>query len=201
MVGMLFAPEVRIDSLRRMAVGAFVPKYVFLTKGVGQHREKLASFEESLRNAEIAKYNIVQVSSIFPPRCRVIPKTKGVKMLNPGQILYCVHSRNETNEHRRLIAASVGIATPKNPEHYGYLSEHHSFGETETETGNYAEDLAASMLATILGVSFDPDASWDEKKEIWKISNKIVRTRNITQSAVGKRGLWTTVFAAAVFCG
>ena len=65
--------------------------------------------------------------------------------------------------------------------------------------GDYAEELAAEMLATTLNVEFDPDRSWDEKKEIYRISNKIVRTANVTQSAVGdKRGLWTTVIASAV---
>ena len=55
------------------------------------------------------------------------------------------------------------------------------------------------MLSTILGVDFDPDASWDEKRELWKISKKIVRTTETTQTAVGgKTGDWTTVVAAAV---
>lgn len=91
------------------------------------------------------------------------------------------------------------MAIPKKPEHYGYLSEHHSFGDPAAKAGDYAEDLAASMLATILGVDFDPDASYDEKKEIWKISGDIVKTTNITQSARGdKNGLWTTALTAAV---
>ena len=82
---------------------------------------------------------------------------------------------------------------------YGYLSEHHSFGETEDAAGEYAEELAAEMLATTLNVEFDPDRSWDEKKQIYRLSNKIVRTANVTQSAVGdKRALWTTVIASAV---
>ncbi|MEO0069291.1 MAG: pyruvoyl-dependent arginine decarboxylase, partial [candidate division WOR-3 bacterium] len=60
--------------------------------------------------------------------------------------------------------------------------------------------LAAQMLATTLGVPFDPDLSYDKRKEIWKIAKEIVRTQNITQSAIGnKNGLWTTVVAAAVF--
>ena len=58
------------------------------------------------------------------------------------------------------------------------------------------------MLATTLNVEFDPDRSWDEKKQIYRLSNKIVRTANVTQSAVGdKRGLWTTVLAAAILVG
>jgi len=178
-----------------------VPSKLFLTKGVGRHREQLTSFEMALRDASIAPYNIVTVSSIFPPYCKLVPRNKGVEMLREGQIVYAVMSRNSTNEPHRLICASVGVAIPVNGQTYGYLSEHHSFGQKENIAGDYAEDLAASMLATTLGVEFDPESSWDERKEVWKISGKIVRTSNVTQSAVGhKDGLWTTVLAAAVFC-
>jgi len=177
-----------------------LPKYVFLTKGTGIHREKLASFEAALRDAGIAPYNLVRVSSIFPPYCRIISRTRGLNLLTPGQVLFVVFSENATNEPHRLIAAAVGIAIPKDPSKFGYLSEYHSFGEREERAGDYAEDLAAQMLATTLGVQFDPDASYDKRKEVWKISHEIVRTQNITQSAIGnKNGLWTTVVAAAVF--
>jgi arginine decarboxylase len=65
--------------------------------------------------------------------------------------------------------------------------------------GDYSEDLAASMLASTLGIKFDEDIHYDEKKEIWRLSGKIVKTRHITKSAVvGKDGKWTTVIAAAV---
>ena len=98
------------------------------------------------------------------------------------------------------LAASVGVAIPADQEQHGYLSEHHSFGETEEKAGEYAEDLAASMLATTLGIEFDPDTAWDERENLFKMSGKIVRTSNITQSAIGnKDGLWTTVFAACAF--
>ena len=178
---------------------AFTPKEVFLTKGVGRHKEKLASFEEALRDARIARFNIVTVSSIFPPLCKLISPNKGLVKLKSGQVLYCVLSRNETDENRRLIAASIGVAIPTDRNQYGYLSEHHSFGQTEEQSGEYAEDLAASMLATILGLDFDVDASWDKKEEIWKISGKFVKTANVTQSAIGVSGMWTTVIAAAAF--
>ena len=177
----------------------FLPKRIFITKGVGIHKEKLSSFELSLRDAGIAPFNIVRVSSIYPPYCKLISKEAGLKYLTPGQILHVVVSENATNEPNRLIAASVGIAIPKRPEQYGYLSEHHSYGWNEKKTSDYAEDLAASMLATILGVKFDPDSSYDKKKEIWKISSEIVKTTAVTQSARGdNHGKWTTVIAAAV---
>ena len=177
----------------------YVPTKVFLTKGVGRHREKLTSFELALRNAQIAKYNIVNVSSIVPPGCPLVSLVEGLKYLAPGQIIHCVMSRNATNEPHRLIAASIGIAIPRDSTQYGYLSEHHSWGETEQKAGDYAEDLAAYMLATIVGVEFEIGTSYDEEKELWKISGQIVKTANITQSAIGdKNGLWTTVLTAAI---
>lgn len=178
-----------------------LPSKVFFTKGVGIHKDKLTSFELALRNAGIAPYNLVLVSSIFPPNCKKVSKEEGIKYLKPGQIVFVVYSRNETNEPNRLIAASVGLAIPNDSNQYGYLSEYHSFGENEEKAGEYAEDLAASMLATTLGIEFDPNLAWDEREKIYKTSGKIIKTSNITQTAVGnKDGLWTTVFAAAVFC-
>ncbi len=177
-----------------------VPKKIFLTKGVGKHKEKLVSFEAALRNAGIASFNIVRCSSILPPGAQVLSKSKGLHYLSPGEIVYAVMAECSTNEPHRLIAAAIGVAIPKDRNQYGYLSEYHSYGETEIKTGDKAEDLAAQMLATTLGVAFDPDTSYDERKELWKISTKIVRTTNTTQTAIGdKHGLWTTVIAATVF--
>ncbi|MGB9707003.1 MAG: pyruvoyl-dependent arginine decarboxylase [Microgenomates group bacterium] len=177
-----------------------IAQKMFLAKGVGVHKEQLASFEAALKDAGLSSFNLVNVSSIFPPGCKKISREEELKFLKPGQIVYWVSSRNSTNEPNRLIAASIGCAIPADPKQYGYLSEHHSFGETESKAGEYAEDLAASMLATTLGIEFDPDLAWDEREQLYKISGKIIRTTNITQSAIGnKDGLWITVVAAAVF--
>lgn len=176
-----------------------VPGKVFFTKGVGRSREKLDSFELALRDAGIEKFNLVTVSSIFPPKCKIVTKEKGLKELNPGEIVYCVMARNASNEPNRLLVASVGCAIPSNNGSYGYLSEHHGFGINENEAGDYAEDLAATMLASTLGVDFDAEKNWSEKEEVFKMSGKIVQTRNITQGAIGKKGMWTTVVALAVF--
>lgn len=177
-----------------------IPKKLFLTKGVGTHKEKLASFELALRSAGIAEVNLVHVSSIFPPGCQLVSREAGLKQLHPGQIVFSVMSRSETREPNRLMSASVGLAIPNDRTQYGYLSEHQAFGQTGRISGDYAEDLAAGMLASTLGIEFDVDKSYDEKKEIYKISGKIVRTTNITQSARGnKNGLWTTIIAAAIF--
>ena len=177
----------------------YVPNTVFFTKGVGRHKENLNSFELALRDAGVAAYNLVTVSSIMPPGARIISRERGTKMIAPGSIVHCVMSRNATREAHRLIAASIGVAMPADKEQYGYLSEHHSFGERERKAGDYAEDMAVTMLGTTYGIEVDPDKAYDERKEIYRMSGKVVHTRNITQSAVGdKNGLWTTVVAMAV---
>ena len=176
-----------------------VAKKLFLTKGVGVADDKLTSFEFALRNAGIAGTNIVLISSIFPPQAKLISRKDGLKLIKPGQVLFTIYSRNQTNEPHRLVSASVGIAQPKDSSKYGYLSEYESFGQDERKTGDYAEDIAAQMLASSLGIPFDIDKSWDEKRQQWTISGQIYKTKNITQTARGdKNGKWTTVFAAAV---
>lgn len=172
---------------------------MFFTKGVGRHKDYLQSFELALRDAKIEKCNLVTVSSIYPPGCKRIATEEGLKSLQPGQITFAVMARNATNEPNRLIAASIGVAIPADNSAYGYLSEHHPFGETDERAGEYAEDLAATMLATTLGVEFDPGTAWDERELLFKMSGKIVKTYNVTQSAEGdKNGLWTTVIASAI---
>ena len=177
----------------------YVPAKIFFTKGVGRHRDYLSSFEAALRSAGIEICNLVTVSSIYPPGCKMISRQQGLKEISAGQITFAVMARNSTNEPNRLIASSIGVAIPANGNQYGYLSEHHPFGVKEKIAGDYAEDLAAQMLATTLGVEFDSDSDWNEREQVFKMSGKIVKSFNITQTAEGdKNGLWTTVISAAV---
>ncbi len=178
----------------------FVFNKIFLTKGWGVHKEKLSSFEMALRKAEIARFNLVKVSSIIPPGCKIISKAKGLSQLKSGQILYLVLARAETNEPNRMVSASIGMAIPRDPTKYGYISEHHSFGQTAKEVGDYSEDLAATMLASTLGIQFDLDKGWDWRREQFKMGGNIVKTQNLTQVARGDmKHNWTTVISAAVF--
>lgn len=177
-----------------------VPKAIFFTNGVGVHKDRLSSFELALRDAGIEKANLVTVSSIFPPHCKEISRKEGQKYIMPGQIVHCVMARQDTNEPNRLIAASIGLARPSDPKMYGYLSEHHSYGETAKKAGEYAEDLAATMLATTLGIDFDPEKAWNEREQSFKMEKTILKTRNIVQSAEGHaKGSWSTVVALGVF--
>jgi len=176
-----------------------VPTKAFLTKGVGRHKYQLKSFEEALRKAGVAQQNLVQVSSILPPRCKIISRDKGLGQLTPGEVCYCVMARADTNENGRLVGSSVGIAVPKDVSKWGYLSEVHGHGMNQQEAADLAEDLAAGMLGTTLGLEVDPNKAWSEKEQVYRSSGLIIRTSNITQTARGKRELWTTTVAIAMF--
>lgn len=176
-----------------------IPKRMFFTKGVGYHRNSLQSFELALRSAGIEKCNLVYVSSILPPQCKIISREAGIADLKSGQITFLVLSRESTDEPNRLISAAIGLAQPKDNKQYGYISEHHAFGQTRKKTADFAEDLAATMLASTLGIEMDPDTAWDERKQVYKVGQKLFASRSIAQSARGhKDGLWTTVIACAV---
>lgn len=177
-----------------------VPKRMFFTRGVGRHRHNLQSFEVALREAGIAQLNLVRVSSIFPAGCKIVTRKTALERLLPGEITFCVLAEARTQEPNRLVSAGIGLAIPTKGEQYGYISEHHGFGMTQRKTADLVEDMAASMLASTLGIELDPETDYDERREIYRMSGQIVQTRAVVQSAEGdKNGQWTTVMAAAVF--
>jgi len=176
-----------------------IPRKLFLTRGVGIHREKLTSFELALREAGIAQFNLVRVSSIFPPHCQIVPREEGLKLLQPGEVVFAVIAEMSSNEPGRRIAASIGVARPADHDKYGYLSEHHTYGQTEQEAGDYAEDLAATMLATTLGINFDAEKDYNERREQYMIGGEIVDSTSLTVAVTAAPGgVWTTVISAAI---
>jgi arginine decarboxylase len=177
-----------------------LPTSMFLTKGIGVHRHQLTSFELALRDADIEQQNLVSISSILPPRCKLISRDDGITTLQPGEITFSVLARAETNEPGRRIHASIGLARPADSDMYGYIAEHHGFGMTADQSGEYSEDLAATMLASTLGIEFDPSAAWNERKKLYEHTQLIIDSLSITAAAQGDdSGLWTCAVAAAVF--
>ncbi len=177
----------------------FIPTKAFLTKGTGFHKNELQSYELALRDAGIEKLNLVSVSSIFPPNCEIIERQEGLKLLEPGKVTFCVMARLHTNEYRRMIGASIGIAFPSDRNNYGYISEYHSFGKDESELGDFAEDLASTMLATTLGIEFDPDKDYDERRQIYLMSGKVVEALSFPCVDHGRKGGYVTVVSSIVF--
>lgn len=92
LAGFRRVPEQKSGSYPLSAT-KLIPRKVFFTTGVGKHEDALVSFELALRDARIEKFNLVTVSSIFPPSCEIIGIEDGLRELFPGQIVFCVMSR------------------------------------------------------------------------------------------------------------
>lgn len=178
---------------------SLIPTRMFFTKGVGKHRDNLQSFEEALRDAGIAAFNLVRVSSIYPPHCKILSRQRGLAGRAPGEIVFCVLAESRTNEPNRLACAGIGLAIPADKSQHGYIAEHHGFGMTQRTCADYVEDMAATMLARTQGIDLDPDKAYNERRDIYRAKGLVVRTRAIVQTVEGdKNGLWTTTVAAAV---
>ncbi len=160
--------------------GPLIPKKVFFTSGVGSHEDELVSFELALRDAGIEKFNLVYVSSIFPPGCQIVDRNEGLKHLSPGQIVFCVMAKMSSNEAGKTIYASIGVAIPEDPKLNGYLTEYYGYCEGNEDVGRYAEEKAEFMLKTAFGI--DPAKKF-----------------NVTKKAKVVEGKYTTVVATAVF--
>lgn len=156
----------------------FKPKKVFFVKGVGKHEDELVSFELALRDAGIEKFNLVLVSSIFPPECQIVKKEEGLKYLQPGQVVFCVMAKMSSNESGKEIYASIGTAIPSDQKLNGYITEYQGYCEGDKDMGEYAKKMAAYMLETAFGI---------RPKETFSIT------------ARAKVEKYTTVVAAAVF--
>ncbi len=126
-----------------------IPKKLFFTSGIGVHEDPLISFELALRDAKIEKFNLVPVSSIIPPQCKIVERQAGLQELSPGQIVFCVMARMTSNKMGKRIFASVGAALPKNPKHHGYITEYCGYWSGE-DVKKKAEESAKYMLMTAI---------------------------------------------------
>jgi arginine decarboxylase len=181
------------------SLNPWVPKKVFLTKGVGIHAERLNSFEEALRDARISPMNLVMVSSIVPPHCGLMGLEEGLKLLSPGQITFCVMSRCDSDEDGRLLASSVALLLPENGDDYGYISEFHCYGKKQEEVEDWVCDQAAELYASAKGFKINWKRAWSEEDSKYTLEQRRYSPEAVVSFAQGMRGKWVTTLAAAVF--
>lgn len=177
----------------------WVPKKVFLTKGVGVHAERLNSFEEALRDAHISPMNLVMVSSIVPPHCKLVGVGEGLQMLSPGQITFCVMSKCESDEEGRLLASAVALLLPENDDDYGYISEYHGYGKKFEEVDEWVCDQAAELYASAKGFKINWKRAWSEEDSKYTLEKRRYTPEVVISVAEGIKGKWVTTIAAAVF--
>ncbi|MCU0287884.1 MAG: arginine decarboxylase, pyruvoyl-dependent, partial [Acidobacteria bacterium] len=152
-----------------------LPRFIFFVKGKGTHPVELISFNLALRDAGIENYNLVPVSSICPPGCRIISPIEGIKLLSPGEIVFCVLARQQTNIPGQTFGAAIGAAIPPGNQHCGYIGEYCTNDKEEGEMGEIVQRTAAQMLAGKLNLPINNEIHWEEQKQFYLTTGKIAK--------------------------
>lgn len=176
-----------------------IPTKVFSTFGVGHHEQQLTAFQLALKAAGIHRLNHICVSSILPPECEVLSRPNGVCLVPPGALTFGAYDKLSTMQ-LGVISAACGIAIPKDPKMYGYLSEHHSHEQSSIDAANYAADLAAQMLAAEYNLDYVIGLKGDERQEQFNRFQHIFTADSVVASAqVQTTDQYVCVFAGYIF--
>ncbi|RYZ59082.1 MAG: arginine decarboxylase, pyruvoyl-dependent [Chitinophagaceae bacterium] len=180
---------------------AIIPRKFFLTKGVGVHQKDLRAFEKALRDAGISTCNLIKTSSILACGCKRITREEGMKLIQPGQITFAVLAQSQTNEPGQQITAAIGMAQPKDPALYGYLTELEKvIGRTDDDVEKDVIEMAIENIATEWNPKFDGEKVYRKGKKNYKLEGHDVMVDSVVQSAKGAEdNQYTVVVAAAVF--
>src|SRR5215213_8131719 len=178
-----------------------IPTKFFLTKGTGVHEKEMRAYEEALRDAGVHTGNFIKTSSVVPPGCQLISRQQGVRLIKPGQITFAVMAESQTNEPGQIITAGIGMARPKDPSHYGYLTELESIiGRTPEDVEQDVIEMAIENLVTEWNPKFDGDKVYRKGKKNYRLERRDIEVDSIVESAKGaEKNQYTIVMALAVF--
>lgn len=100
---------------------------IYVTYGQREGPTKIAAFDAALFDAGIANFNLIYLSSIIPPRSRVIVKRLGWDNKGYGDRLYVVISRVDIDKTGKTAFVGLGWFYDKNKG--GVFVEHSSYNK------------------------------------------------------------------------
>lgn len=151
------------------------PKKYFVTSGTGKSSYELVAFDEALRNAEIAGYNLVKISSILPSRCQ---RSLSTELPRKGSPVLTAFGTLSCNEEGMCIASAISVAIPENPDEVGVIMEYSGHCSAE-----YAEEQVRIMAKKAM------DNRKRAIKEIYSSSAEVISDGNYV-SVVSAICIW-----------
>lgn len=113
-----------------------MPTRCLLVRGRGQAPLALEAFDTALVDAGVGEYNLVKVSSIFPPHCQFTDEHEAPE----GTAVTTAFAQMESDDSTVTISASIAVAVPKDPHRPGVIMEWHGHGDQA-----FAEDTVIGM--------------------------------------------------------
>jgi len=121
-------------------------RFVSVADGIGTGPTTLAAFDAALRQAGIANFNLLILSSVIPPGSRVVVANSGPPKVNGdwGDRLYVVLAAERVQE--RNVEAWAGLGWVQGPDGRGLFVEHHGHSEATVRA-----DITATLDSMTCG--------------------------------------------------
>lgn len=115
---------------------------IIVTNGLGTGRTEISAFDDALKKAGVANYNLIPLSSVIPPNSKVHVRELSVHHYTAsehGKRLYVVMAKQLQNEPGLAAYAGLGWvqSNVKNDPRYfgrGLFVEHHGYSKHDVQT-------------------------------------------------------------------
>ena len=102
-----------------------MPTRYFLASGTSEGYTSLNAFDGALLQAGIGNTNIVKMSSIVPPHCKLVAPIA----LPPGALVPAAYAAITSDVPGEIISAGVAVALPEDEDQNGLIMEYSAKGE------------------------------------------------------------------------
>jgi arginine decarboxylase len=113
-----------------------MPTRYFLASGASDGYTPLNAFDGALLQAGIGNTNIVKMSSIVPPHCKLVAPIA----LPPGALVPTAYAAITSDVPGEIISAGIAVALPEDENQNGLIMEYSAKGE-----GTKIEEIVRNM--------------------------------------------------------
>jgi arginine decarboxylase len=179
-----------------------LPTQLFLTSGIGTHKEDKNARDRASVQAGISRLNLVSVSSILPAGIKLIDRATFDSRVKDGQIVFAINGICQSNKPGQRVTASLSLAVPHDPTVTGFVTELFEYpGLQEDQARQRTEKMVLQLFAEQHGdTKFVADDVWQPTNSEYEIANHPLRLLTVSQSGVcNEDGDFTCAIVAAVF--
>lgn len=148
-------PSIRSLPVEEMNVGTGLT--IRISRGAGTGRTRLSAFDAALRDAGVADFNLVRLSSVIPASSDVLTVAGSEQVVGDhGDRLYCVYADSYTSTPGEEAWAGVAWSHHRDGSGAGLFVEHHGLSRTDV---TMELDYSLEDLSVVRGGVYAPSGS------------------------------------------